>query len=126
MNHPIARYSDLWFRMNAPRAEELLLDLARGWQPPLPTSAELDEIHREAMRAIAILPDPYEYAMQLPPELADELRQAFKSKKNEHSGEWRISGPFMDDCFAWGLCTSDGFLGTFGIAVRREIMADEE
>ena len=127
MTAPIGRYSVAGFAFAVPESEAQHERLRHGERPPAPTTAELQRIERDALKAIARdIPDPAEFAMQLPAPYAEALAKAHTAQDPANAGCKRVSLEATRACFAMGLTDRDGYLGAFGMAVRREILADEQ
>jgi hypothetical protein len=90
--------------------------------PTQPTPAELDRIHRDAMRSFARgIPDPFVFAWHLEKPYCFWIEQAWRSQDPNNSGCYRVSQKRAAEMFPMGLCDRDGYLTAFGNAVRKAI-----
>lgn len=90
--------------------------------PSQPTTAELERIHHDAMKAFARnLPDPFWYAWYLEKPYCFWMEQAWRSQDPLNSGCYRVSEKRAKELFPMGLCDRDGYLTVFGNAVRKAI-----
>lgn len=109
---------DVHFMRAVGWSEQMLKALGEGWQPPY-TTAELDQVHRDAMRAMARnLPDARAYADWLEPVFADAIMSANKTLTG-----WRVpDGPLIAPLRSLGLIgIRDRELTCFALDVRREL-----
>lgn len=116
--HPAHSFAEL---IAGHEGDELLHRIAQNWRPPC-TSAELEAVRRDALRAIAKLPDPALVAWELEtgePELAEALRQAYIGQRQPNAGWWRVhEGPHVAPLRSMGLVEA----GDFGLMVSGNIV----
>lgn len=115
-----------WQSIASCQSQALLDAIERGWKPPC-TTAELDAVRRDALRAIAVLPDPETMALELEtgePCLAEALRSAYLGQRQPNAGWWRIAeGPNARPLRLLGLVeVGDYGLSVFGNAVRKHLL----
>lgn len=75
---------------------------------------------------LARLPDPDIYLWRLPSVPVEALSSAYRSRRPETSGQWRVASHLALDAFAYGLCDRDGFLTNYGLQVRAALLEAEQ
>lgn len=89
-------------------------------------AGNIDPVFRAAERdaareALAVLPDPEDFARALPLVVADALAAAWRDPEG-----WKASPEGADVLRRWGLCEARGrFLTTFGTRVRGAVMRED-
>lgn len=85
-----------------------------------PSSAELAEIHENAMKATAKgVPEPGAVAAVLPTLEREALLNAYRAQDPANEGALRAQACSAAGLFSYGLCDSHGYLTAFGMKVRR-------
>ena len=116
--------------LDGARAEFDLADLERRGPGPC-SAADIERVRADAMRAIAVLPDPEEFAAifeTAEPALAGALRAGFlfNEPNQEHTYRLRREDQHQAQRLArLGLVEVKGlYLTGFGIAVRRAMLEE--
>lgn len=90
-------------------------------------SISCEAAYRDALRAIARdVPDPAEFARQLPLVFVESLLTATRSQDPLHCGEFRVSDEMARPMQQLGLVAVGGpYLGLFGGRVRKALIEEE-
>lgn len=121
------RSMDPFWQLVTANESEVMLDAIEGGRRPPCTSAEIDAVRRDALRAIARLPDPALIAWELEtgePELAGALRSAYLGQRQPNAGWWRVAeGPHVAPLRRMGLIEVGDFgLTEQGNTVRKHLL----